>query len=57
MVPGHMKGRAGSSIGFFNILDWDKNLIGEKLISISKNNIKLSIHLFFSLNSNIPKKE
>ena len=25
--------------GFFNILDWDKNLIGEKLISISKNNI------------------
>lgn len=25
--------------GFFNILEWDKNLIGEKLISISKNNI------------------
>ena len=25
--------------GFFNLLDWDKNLIGEKLISISKNNI------------------
>ena len=25
--------------GYFNILDWDSDLIGEKLISVSKNNI------------------